>query len=70
MKFDDENKVARVTLRATDLLPILNQKEIDDPKGSYALKLAVGLRAINFNCKLSFTRCEIPVASRIWSIHD
>lgn len=35
VKFDDENKVARVTLRADELLPILNQREIDDPKGEF-----------------------------------
>lgn len=37
VKFDDENKLARVTLRASELLPILNQKEIDDPKGVKSL---------------------------------
>lgn len=35
VKFDDDNKVARVTLRAAELLPILNQREIDDPKGEF-----------------------------------
>lgn len=33
VKFDEENKVARVSLRAPELLAILNQKEADDPKG-------------------------------------
>lgn len=33
MKFDDEKKVARVSLRAQELLAILNQKEMDDPNG-------------------------------------
>lgn len=37
MKFDDENKLARVSLRAAELLPILNQKEIEDPKGVKSL---------------------------------
>lgn len=36
MKFDDENKVARVSLRATELLAILNQKEANDPQGLVA----------------------------------
>lgn len=33
MKFDDKNKVARVPLRAPELLAILNQREADDPNG-------------------------------------
>lgn len=38
VKFDDENKVARVALRAADLLPILNQREADNPTGMYRAK--------------------------------
>lgn len=34
MRFDDENKVARVSLRAVELLAILNQREADDPDGN------------------------------------
>lgn len=34
VKFDDENKTARVALRAADLLPILNQREADNPTGT------------------------------------
>lgn len=33
VKFDDENKVARVSLRATELMAILNKKEAEDPTG-------------------------------------
>lgn len=33
VKFDDKNKVARVSLRAQELLAILNQREADDPTG-------------------------------------
>lgn len=33
MKFDEENKVARVSLRAPELLAILNQREADNPTG-------------------------------------
>lgn len=34
MKFDEENKVARVSLRAPELLAILNQREADNPTGN------------------------------------
>lgn len=34
VKFDDENKAARVSLRALELLAILNQREADDPTGN------------------------------------
>lgn len=33
VKFDDKNKVTRVSLRAPELLAILNQREADDPNG-------------------------------------
>lgn len=33
VKFDNENKVARVSLRAVELLAILNQREADNPTG-------------------------------------
>lgn len=33
VKFDDKNKVARVSLRAQELLAILNQREADNPNG-------------------------------------
>lgn len=33
VRFDDENKVAQVALRAADLLPILNKREADNPTG-------------------------------------
>lgn len=33
MKFDEENKVAHVSLRAPELLAILNQREADNPTG-------------------------------------
>lgn len=37
MKFDDKNKVARVSLRADELLPILNEREAKDPSGVKSL---------------------------------
>ncbi|XP_039498788.1 glutamate--cysteine ligase [Drosophila santomea] len=37
VKFDDEQKVARVALRAQDLLAQLNEKELADPKGVKSL---------------------------------
>lgn len=37
MKFDDENKVARASLRALDILPVMNEKEAADPKGVKSL---------------------------------
>lgn len=33
VKFDDKNKVARVSLRAQELLAILNQREAENPTG-------------------------------------
>lgn len=37
VKFDADNKVARVSLRAHELLPVLNQREADDPMGVKSL---------------------------------
>ncbi|XP_037932315.1 glutamate--cysteine ligase-like [Teleopsis dalmanni] len=37
VKFDDENRVARVSLKAQDLLAKLNEKEIADPHGVKSL---------------------------------
>lgn len=37
VKFDDENKVARASLRASDILPVLNEKEAADPNGVKSL---------------------------------
>ena len=37
VKFDEANKLARVTLRAADLLPILNAREMSDPEGVKSL---------------------------------
>lgn len=37
VKFDEENGVARVSLRAQELLGVLNRKEADDPKGVKSL---------------------------------
>lgn len=37
VKFDDKNKVTRVSLRAQELLAILNQREADDPNGKKAM---------------------------------
>ncbi|XP_017056232.1 glutamate--cysteine ligase [Drosophila ficusphila] len=37
VKFDDENRVARVALRAQELLAQLNEKELADPKGVKSL---------------------------------
>lgn len=34
MNFDDQNKTARVSLRALELLAILNQREADNPTGN------------------------------------
>lgn len=39
VKFDDEKKIARVSLKAQELLQILNQKEADNPDGMYSLLL-------------------------------
>lgn len=70
MKFDDENKVARVSLRATELLAILNQKEANDPQGLVP-RIAFNQRHLKklisfiLNC-----RCKIIMASRIWSLYD
>lgn len=37
MKLDDEQKTAKVSLRALEILQKLNQKELDDPKGVKSL---------------------------------
>lgn len=37
VKFDDDNKKARVSLRAADILQELNEKELRDPKGVKSL---------------------------------
>lgn len=34
VKFFDDEKVARVSLKGDDLLPILNKKEMEDPQGN------------------------------------
>ena len=37
VRFDKEKEVAQVALRASELLPILNEKELKDPLGVKSL---------------------------------
>lgn len=47
VKFDDKNKVARVSLRAQELLAILNQREADNPTGETNVQLTILFAYIN-----------------------
>lgn len=55
---DDEKHVARVSLRAEELLRMLNEKEKLDPAGKQNTHI---YRLLLF--KLLYARCEVPMAS-------
>lgn len=64
VKFDDQNKNARVSLRAQELLAILNQREAENPTGEVYKKINLFFFK-KFKRKMKFIifRSEIIVAS-------